>query len=153
MSATVEIPSNADIAELVSEIWSTLFYEQEGLIEVEPPADLPELVESRVSITGPWQASIRLGLSDAAAELAAHAMLDEPLGSLTPAEVADAVGELINIIGGNIKSSLPEPSAMSLPTVSRQPAQAQPVGDVRQVALHWGEHLVLITITQTAKAS
>jgi chemotaxis protein CheX len=33
-------------------------------------------------------------------------------------EVADAFGELANIIGGNLKCLLPEPSQLSLPTVS-----------------------------------
>lgn len=33
-------------------------------------------------------------------------------------EVADAFGELANMIGGNLKCLLPEPSQLSLPTVS-----------------------------------
>jgi chemotaxis protein CheX len=36
---------------------------------------------------------------------------------LAEADVADAVGELANMIGGNIKSLLPGPSALTLPLV------------------------------------
>ena len=34
------------------------------------------------------------------------------------AEVVDALGELTNMIGGNVKSLLPAPSQLSLPMVS-----------------------------------
>jgi len=37
----------------------------------------------------------------------------------TPDEdVADAVGELVNMIGGNVKSLMPGPSVLSLPVVA-----------------------------------
>jgi chemotaxis protein CheX len=35
-----------------------------------------------------------------------------------PDQVSDALGELTNIISGNIKSLLPEPSSLSLPAVA-----------------------------------
>jgi len=35
-----------------------------------------------------------------------------------PADVADAVGELVNMVGGNIKSLMPGPSVLSLPAVA-----------------------------------
>ena len=34
----------------------------------------------------------------------------------TPDQVNDALGELVNIVSGNIKSFLPEPSHLSLPS-------------------------------------
>ena len=37
---------------------------------------------------------------------------------VTDAEVVDALGELTNMIGGNVKSLLPAPSQLSLPMVS-----------------------------------
>ena len=37
---------------------------------------------------------------------------------LDDAEVADAVGELVNMVGGNIKSLMPGPSALTLPVVA-----------------------------------
>jgi len=36
----------------------------------------------------------------------------------TPEEVTDALGELANMIGGNVKALLPEPCRISLPAVA-----------------------------------
>ena len=45
-------------------------------------------------------------------------MFEMSVDDLDDLEVADALGELVNIIGGNLKCLLPEPSQLSLPTVS-----------------------------------
>ena len=37
---------------------------------------------------------------------------------LMPDQISDALGEMTNIIGGTIKSFLPEPSCLSLPAVA-----------------------------------
>lgn len=37
---------------------------------------------------------------------------------LSDSDVADALGEFVNIVGGNIKSALPGPIALSLPLVA-----------------------------------
>jgi chemotaxis protein CheX len=39
-------------------------------------------------------------------------------GELSPEEVADAVGELTNMVGGTVKNLLPAPSKLSLPSVT-----------------------------------
>jgi chemotaxis protein CheX len=56
--------------------------------------------------------------------MAAAAMFGLSAVELTDAEVTDAVGELTNIIGGNIKSLLPGPSRLSMPVVTISPADA-----------------------------
>jgi chemotaxis protein CheX len=52
-----------------------------------------------------------------AARNAAGALLGIDLGDVTGEDVTDALGELANIIGGNVKSLMPDPSALSLPVV------------------------------------
>jgi chemotaxis protein CheX len=39
-------------------------------------------------------------------------------GTLSADEVGDALGELTNMVGGNIKSLLPAPSKLSIPSVA-----------------------------------
>jgi len=41
-----------------------------------------------------------------------------PAEEVTSDEIGDALGELANVLGGNVKAMLPAPSTMSLPTVS-----------------------------------
>ena len=36
---------------------------------------------------------------------------------MSAADVTDAVGELVNIIGGSVKSLMPQPTVLSLPSV------------------------------------
>jgi hypothetical protein len=50
--------------------------------------------------------------------------------------VADAFGEIANVVGGNIKASLPGHSALSLPEVGDAPAVRNP-DDLCRVDVLW----------------
>jgi chemotaxis protein CheX len=52
------------------------------------------------------------------ARTVASAMFDLPADRLTDDEVADALGELTNMVAGNLKSLLPGPSGLSMPAVT-----------------------------------
>ncbi len=71
-----------------------------------------------VHIAGAWNGSVVLSCSGQLARRAAAAMFQTEADQLDDAEVGDAFGELANMIGGNVKSLLPEPSQLSLPAVS-----------------------------------
>jgi chemotaxis protein CheX len=71
-----------------------------------------------VSITGGWNGHVVFGCSAPASRTAAAVLLAMGEDELAEADVADAVGELANMIGGNIKSLLPSPSALTLPLVT-----------------------------------
>lgn len=75
------------------------------------------LVTGVVQITGAWQGSVMLDCSADLAHQSADLMFGVDPGSSSPEEVRDAVGELVNMIAGNIKALLPEPTQLSLPTV------------------------------------
>ena len=71
-----------------------------------------------VHVTGEWRGSVFLECGADLAQSAAEAMFGADPGSLSPDEVCDALGELTNMIGGNIKSLLPAPSTLSVPSVA-----------------------------------
>jgi chemotaxis protein CheX len=71
-----------------------------------------------VTVSGEWQGSVLLACPAQLARMAASAMFDVPAGELDDQEVADALGELTNMIGGNIKSLIPGPSRLSMPAVT-----------------------------------
>jgi chemotaxis protein CheX len=50
---------------------------------------------------------------------------------LTSTEVADAWGELLNMVGGNLKALLPPPSQVSLPCVRVSPTYVYSEPEVR----------------------
>jgi chemotaxis protein CheX len=77
-------------------------------------------VSAYVSITGAWAGTVVVTFSEALARAATADMLRRPQGTLSTDDVSDAVGELANMIGGNVKARMPEPSALSLPVVARR---------------------------------
>jgi chemotaxis protein CheX len=77
-----------------------------------------DVTVGRVTVTGEWQGNVLLSCPAQLARMAASAMFDLPAEQLDDEQVADALGELTNMIGGNIKSLIPGPSRLSMPAVT-----------------------------------
>jgi chemotaxis protein CheX len=71
-----------------------------------------------VHVSGEWTGSVFVSCDLEVATAAAEAMFAADPGSLSADEVSDALGELTNMVGGNIKSLLPAPSRLSVPTIA-----------------------------------
>ena len=76
-----------------------------------------EQLLSAVHIVGQWTGSVVLAMSQPVARAAAAAMLQMSAADVTPTDMTDTASELTNMIGGNLKSLLPGPSFLSLPTI------------------------------------
>jgi len=117
MSMTI---NQEQIAEIAVNVWSSFL--GMTLREVESSQcsapDGRHSASATVHINGIWNGSVILSCSTTLARRAAAAMFEIGEGDIDDGEVADAFGELVNIIGGNLKCLLPEPSQLSLPTVS-----------------------------------
>ncbi|MCE9605536.1 MAG: chemotaxis protein CheX [Planctomycetia bacterium] len=87
------------------------------LVRIELTA-LPErdLLLAAVHIVGEWTGSVVLALSQPVATSAAAAMLQVSADEVTENDRTDVAAELVNMVGGNLKSLLPGPSFLSLPT-------------------------------------
>ncbi len=99
-------------------IYSTLF----GL-EVRPlpgTYDLSptETVSGSIQISGKWNGTIMLSIPSVLVNTLTEAMFSLEPGQASTEEKKDAIGELINMIGGNIKALLPEPSVLSTPLLA-----------------------------------
>jgi chemotaxis protein CheX len=68
---------------------------------------------------------------------------------VTDADLLDAAGELVNVVGGNVKTLLPQPSLLSLPLTSRS-GQVRYPGTQQICALHavWRGEPIGITVLQ-----
>jgi len=106
-----------DIYQTVESIWTSVL----GM-EVRPSNGtgvLPEKDHSLaacVQITGAWEGAVVLHSSTELVRRAAAAMFGVDGESTTAADMQDALGELVNMIGGNLKALLPESCYLSLPT-------------------------------------
>jgi chemotaxis protein CheX len=118
MSGTYPGPTNDDLMAIAEQVWIS-YLDPEGINPLEQVAGavLSREVTASVSVTGAWRGHIVVSCSATASLKAAAALLGVDMADITPEDVTDALGELANIIGGNVKSLLPEPSALSMPVV------------------------------------
>lgn len=84
-----------------------------------PSVDSHEVpVSGTVWITGAWDGAVAIRCSRGLARTVSGAMFDTRPDDASSDEIDDAIGEIANMIGGNIKSLLPGPSKLSLPSVA-----------------------------------
>lgn len=85
--------------------------------EAEVPPGPPRAVFGCVQFTGAWEGAVIIETTAEFARQAAATMFGVEATAATTADTQDAMGELANMTGGNVKSLLPEPCRLSLPTV------------------------------------
>ncbi len=112
------------LEEEILEITETTWQSMLGL-EIHPRA-LPVSIgpvegnlTGKVEISGAWTGVVLLHGSHELAAEAAAVIFSTEAGGGTAQDSLDAMYELTNIIGGNIKSLLPEPCQLSLPSVEQ----------------------------------
>lgn len=107
----------ATLAEIVTFVWQTLVGDE---IEQGAPATVGAGLSASISICGPWTATIVVAMGEELASRYAADLLGIDAGELTGEDVADAVGELVNVVGGNVKGLLDDDGAstLSLPIVT-----------------------------------
>jgi hypothetical protein len=131
-----DLMDDATVQAIAEEAWTALVGEDELLVPL--PLDLPaDTVSSWVEVVGPWTGSVVLTCGpDTAAELTRCLLRGHAPAELEDEDVEDALGELANVLGGNVKALLPGPSALGLPEVGTPPPAVSPV-DTCRVELAW----------------
>lgn len=98
------------------------FWEQMLAMTLEPTAQAADFglgaghLWGSVDLGGAWRGRIEVRLASALAHQATAAMMMQPLDSVGEADALDATKEIANMIAGTIKSSLPRPCSMSVPS-------------------------------------
>jgi chemotaxis protein CheX len=154
MSVALE-PSLSDVEMVVEEVWTSFLGAEEPLL-MGAPADLAVGWSAAVTVSGEWHGMISVELPRDTAEEVTRRMLGlvDGLGSTPDEDVADAVGELVNMIGGGVKSLMPGPSALSLPVVAAgRVARPSDVVEVCRFDASWaGSPLVVSVHAQSRKS-
>jgi CheY-specific phosphatase CheX len=109
-------PDDATICEITDQVCATLLHRGVTRGRSDAPPDAPFIV-GRVRIHGSWEGAVTLACASPLARRAAGALLEVPPEAVSGDDVRDALGELTNIIVGNVKALLPAPSRMSIPAV------------------------------------
>jgi chemotaxis protein CheX len=114
------------------------------------PRDRPAL-SACVHVDGAWNGAALVECELPLARLLTAALFGRPVDDIEPEEVRDALGEITNIVGGNLKALLPAPSRLSLPTVVDGVDYAVTVPGTKQtaaVSFRIDDHLVVVRILE-----
>jgi chemotaxis protein CheX len=144
-------PTDDDLRVIAEQVWSS-YLDHDGMSPLIPiPAEKPSHeVSASVSVTGAWRGHVVVRCSETASRNAAAVLLGVELDAVTPDDVTDALGELANIIGGNVKSLLPEPCALSLPHVLIHGESGYPqVIEVCQLQAIWRDEPVTVSVLES----
>lgn len=104
------------IEQIVQSIFSTMLDMEVVRAEGAASPDDNSLLAA-IQIAGAWTGSVVLHLSDELATESTATMLQMLRSDVTDLDRRDVAAELVNMIGGNLKSLLPGPSFLSLPTI------------------------------------
>ncbi len=104
---------------IVENMWTTVLDLPIQSLGVIPPVVNNEdgQLTGCVHITGAWRGAMLLECPTALVRRAASIFFEMTAEEVTDAELGDAIGELINIAGGNVKALISGPTQLSLPTV------------------------------------
>lgn len=125
MTFVEPVPTEADLREIADQVWSS-YLDPEGdgpLLAADPDKARVEVMAS-VSITGSWHGHVIFACTEPAARNAAGAFLAMDAAEVADEDIVDVLGELANIVGGNVKSMLPAGCFVSLPHVVMAPGAA-----------------------------
>lgn len=109
------------IVQLVAAVWDSILglpiLLREDLPDLDAEPGRTPLLAGHVRISGAWAGIVVMCVPLALARECAALMYGRAGGGPTDREVADAWGELVNMVGGNLKGLLPPPVKLSLPEV------------------------------------
>jgi chemotaxis protein CheX len=140
-----ELIDEATVQEIVDETWSALLGADEVLVPV-PGEVSDDALSAWVAVSGPWTGVVVLTCGRATAEELSRTLLRgcSP-GPLDADDVADAMGELANVVGGNVKALLPGPSVLGLPDIGDRPP-AGPPADTCRVEVRWRDQPIAVSV-------
>lgn len=118
-SPTSTLPSAAELGEVVSEVWASFLDDTLLLAETAPEAPLPASgrVTSWVCVSGGWTGHLYVITTPAGARHIAATMFELAPEEVTTEQIADAIGEIANMVGGTVKAMVGADSSLSLPQV------------------------------------
>lgn len=140
------------IGRIAQDVWLSMLG-----VEIQPaPPDAAIDASERsmsgcVHISGAWEGSVVISCVAELAHQATEAMFGLEKGAASTEEIHDTIGELANMIGGNVKALMPAPSQLSLPSVSEGTGLEMSIPGARslnQLALESDGKLLFIELHQ-----
>ncbi len=106
----------AEITQIVQDVFLAMLHSgvEAGPVDWDPPAGT---VTAAIFFAGSWRGAVLLEASEELARLWTAQLMGIPAPDAFTDDVRDTVGELVNMIAGNLKSVVPSGVAISIPSV------------------------------------
>jgi chemotaxis protein CheX len=141
----------ATVQAIADDVWTSLVGDGEVLVPLPVPAPAVT-VSAWVRITGPWCGAVVVTCDEQTARALTECLLRaRPPAVIEPEDVDDALGELANVLGGNVKAALPGPSVLGLPETGPTPPATRP-DDLCRVDAQWRGQYLTITVQGVTEA-
>ncbi|MDM7830574.1 chemotaxis protein CheX [Cellulomonas edaphi] len=149
MTATVE---HDQVLSIAQEVFSAMVDGDLGLL-LPWEGDLPEIDDALVAwvdLHGEWSGRAVLVTAGPTALELARVLLDlDPRDEVSPDDLVDALGEIANVVGGNLKSLLPTPGTLGLPHVGDALPPLDGAVRSQHLPLSWRGRLLVIDVWVT----
>jgi chemotaxis protein CheX len=147
MTLQAQMQLSTELVAIVGEVWdSFMLGEVDAVLDAE---HVPGLVTSaNVCLSGTWTGVLMVECDPAVALKLSCALLGLDDGAASEGDIADTLGEIANVIGGNLKNVLPTPTVMSLPVVARSmsPSRVKDAVEVCSVAFSWDDSSIRVIV-------
>ena len=133
-----------DLWSIVSEVWTSILGDEPR--RSEHAFDLEGSLTSAVAISGDWDGVVTFTCPPAAATAVARAMLAlDDDAEVSGEDVTDALGEVANVVGGQVKALCAGDNRLGLPVVGHGMAlpHAQPCC---RMGMEWAGHVARIAV-------
>jgi chemotaxis protein CheX len=140
-----------DIRDITESVWTHLIKSSAETCVIDETLPGPFLTGC-VQMTGAWEGAVTLRCSPLLARTVAATMYELQLGEPSDDQIHDALGEVANVVGGNIKALLPGPTHLSLPIVARGDRRSLTINGTEAVHTVWfashGEAFVVTLLSR-----
>lgn len=113
--------SGGQVVEATKDLFTKVFGLQ---VKSEPDKGIPprgDSLQATCIMSGSWNAELRVIAPYDLSEIVAAMMFDSDAGSVSEEETNDAVGELANVIAGNLKGQFSGDCELSIPEITDEP--------------------------------
>lgn len=150
MSIEIDIAQFAGtdpVLDIAAEVFAAMIDGEPGLLRVwdgTEPALVDE-IHAWVDVHGAMSGRILLSTERSTAQELTRGLLamapDEPVDD---SDIVDALGEVANVVGGNVKALVPDPGALTLPQVAHERPETDPAALLHRLCLDWRGRLLVI---------
>jgi chemotaxis protein CheX len=132
---TYSAPDQALVHAAIEQVWGSMLFEPADPWPADVPAEFETGLQAHIEIRGGWNGRLLLTCDSAVAAQIAGALLGTgPAEPVDEPDVHDAVGEVLNVVGGSVKGAIGGSMTLGLPGVR---ASASPPSCEESLVVSW----------------